>query len=349
MTGALPSPDLLALQEALAGRYSLDIAPGASVGIARGWGVPGLLITGSAVIAALWGGPMALLALRTRKLLRSGYVLDDIRLALKQDHQRRAEEMAFEHGKRPSRLERFTRWLAFWHGKRGRWLATLVGRGLTALPSVGGPTYRPTELAVGLAADRLYEALPDEVRRQLPDLPEAVRRLESDAQGMRQRVEELNEIVAAVGQDDRGVGQRRDALLDDVRATRDAAQARLADAVAALETIRLDLLRVQAGAGDVASITEDLSAARELSEGISRLLEGQADVELARRRRPRAGLGLFHSGRRPGHRVFLPIERPGLARPGPHLVQAVRVIEPPVLHHHPDRVRIADVVEWIAA
>jgi serine/threonine-protein kinase len=314
--------------------------PGISVGVVRAWGVPGLLMTAGALLSVVVCGPLAFLALRTRKLLKSGYGLDDIRLALKQDHQRRTEEMAFEHGKTATLLERITRWLGtgglgvaaataglllvfpnvvppdlgwrvfgisfgtgvlsglvaarryerridvtgrrwlkFWHGKPGQWLARLMGRRLEAVPAAGGPTYRPTELAIGLAADRLYEALPDQVRRQLRDLPDTVRRLEADAQRMRQRVEELNDIVAAVGDKDRGAGQRRDALLVHVRATRDAAQQRLADAVAALETIRLDLLRLQAGAGNVASITQDLSAAREVSDEIGRLLAGRDEVE----------------------------------------------------------------------
>ena len=51
--------------------------------------------------------------------------------------------------------------------------------------------------------------------------------------------------------------------------------------MAALETIRLDLLSMQAGAGTVQSITTDLAAARELSDDIERLLEGQAEVEAA--------------------------------------------------------------------
>lgn len=314
--------------------------PGMSAVVVRGWGLPGLLLTGGALLTVLVGGPMVFLTVRTRRLLKSGYGLDDIRLALKQDHQRRSEELAFEHGKTASVVERLTkwlgigglgvaavtiglaaafpgtvasdvvwqvfgiafgtgalggllaarryerrvdvsgrRWLKFWNGNAAQWLAGLARRGLKSVPPAGGPTYRPTELAIGLAADRLYEELPIEVRRQLPDLPTAVRRLETDAQQMRERVAQLNDIVGAVGTADRGATERRDTLLDDVQATRDAAQKRLADAVAALETIRLDLLRLTAGAGDMASITQDLSAARELSDDIRRLLAGQEEVE----------------------------------------------------------------------
>ena len=63
-------------------------------------------------------------------------------------------------------------------------------------------------------------------------------------------------------------------------AARDAAQQRLADAVASLETIRLGLLRMQAGTGNAQSITADLASAREVAEAVERLLEGQEEVEV---------------------------------------------------------------------
>ena len=53
----------------------------------------------------------------------------------------------------------------------------------------------------------------------------------------------------------------------------------MSEAVAALETIRLQLLRMHAGAGSVESMTADLSSARELSDDIERLLEGGRAVE----------------------------------------------------------------------
>ncbi len=59
---------------------------------------------------------------------------------------------------------------------------------------------------------------------------------------------------------------------------RAAAEASLAEVVEALETIRLEPLRMHAGAGSVESMTVDLSAARELSEDIEHVLDGRREV-----------------------------------------------------------------------
>jgi serine/threonine-protein kinase len=67
----------------------------------------------------------------------------------------------------------------------------------------------------------------------------------------------------------------------DLRAERDAADRRLGDAVAALETIRLNLLKLHAGATTVQTLTTDLGLAREVSTEIDRLLAGQREVDEA--------------------------------------------------------------------
>jgi len=55
-------------------------------------------------------------------------------------------------------------------------------------------------------------------------------------------------------------------------------EGRLGEIVAALETIRLDLLRLRAGVGSVETITADLVAAREVGEQVDRLVQGQHEV-----------------------------------------------------------------------
>jgi hypothetical protein len=49
--------------------------------------------------------------------------------------------------------------------------------------------------------------------------------------------------------------------------------------VAALETIRLDLLRLRAGAGSVDRITADLAAAGEIGETVDRLLAAGEEID----------------------------------------------------------------------
>ena len=66
---------------------------------------------------------------------------------------------------------------------------------------------------------------------------------------------------------------------------RDAAAKRLSESVAALEGIRLDLLRLHAGAGDLAPLTTLIDAARLLGEHASRLAEAEREVDAAMRLR----------------------------------------------------------------
>jgi serine/threonine-protein kinase len=172
-------------------------------------------------------------------------------------------------------------WGKLWTGRLGRWLFGV------ARPFVGGKalpaplTHRPTELSIGMAAEQLYESLPKVTRQQLRDLPDLVHRLENDAQRTRRRLDELQDALEGTGADaaDPTIGARRDRILADLTAERQLVEKRLADAVAALETIRLNLLRLHAGTGSVQSLTTDLGLAREVAKEIGLLLEGRREVE----------------------------------------------------------------------
>ena len=61
-------------------------------------------------------------------------------------------------------------------------------------------------------------------------------------------------------------------------AQRDLAAKRMAAAVAALENVRLDLLRLKAGVGTVDELSADLSAARDIQQDIERAIESQGEV-----------------------------------------------------------------------
>jgi serine/threonine-protein kinase len=170
--------------------------------------------------------------------------------------------------------------LKFWKSRIAAWLYRLATRGVARGVSATGVTHRPTELAIGLAADRLYEQLPKPVRAQLADLPQTVRRLEADAQLVRARIEELNALLAEAGEGrTTAAADRRAALRDRLEREREKAEAQLRDAVTALETVRLNLLRMHAGVASVAGVTADLEAAREVSAAVARLAEGQREVE----------------------------------------------------------------------
>jgi len=172
-------------------------------------------------------------------------------------------------------------WGRLWTGRLGRWLfgVARMFAGAKTLPA--SLTHRPTELALGMAAEQLYETLPKETRAQLRDLPDVVHRLEQDAQKMRARLEELQEALSGPtrGSADASIVARHDRIVADLSAERDLVQQRLKDAVAALETIRLNLLRLHAGTGTVKSLTTDLGLAREIAGEIDRHVQGLREVE----------------------------------------------------------------------
>ena len=282
-------------------------------------------------------GPFAALGNYARRLLKAGYGVDDARLALKQDVDRRLEEVRFDGGKGATtvdRILRVTTWggfailvggaivdmstalndgwiipaigLSIWinslfargfrnkkrrdlvgegllsvfRGRVGDWLFKLGGMGLGGGILSGGGAHRPTEMAIGIAADRLFEELPKAVKRDLHALPDAIKKLESGAGKMRQQVDDLDAVLAEIGDDPGRVGaDERAKLRADVEATRDESRSRMTDAVSALETIRLGLLRLHAGDGSVKSLTAELGSASELSADIERLLSGQEEVE----------------------------------------------------------------------
>jgi hypothetical protein len=183
-------------------------------------------------------------------------------------------------------------WLKFWESRLGRAIFHGAEKGLGVLPA--GMPYGPTELAIGMAAGRLFESLPTLQREAFSDLPEVVRRLEVDAERMRASIRELDTLVGQTSE--AGPGQRAlgpeggSAVMAELKQARVAAEERLSQVVAALETIRVELLRLHAGAASVESVTQDLSAARELVEDVARLQAARREVERMLGRRTPGGL-----------------------------------------------------------
>jgi len=180
-----------------------------------------------------------------------------------------------------------------WESRFGKQLFRLAGAWLRPSAIAAPATHRPTELALGMAVDALFEALPKPARRRLGDLPRIVRGLEDDAMKMRRRVNELEDSVSKIEAVRRAESaaqanvvhaDRRETLDRDLHAARDEAKQRLADAVTALEGIRLSLLRLTAGSGSIDSLTADLAAVQEVSESVRFLLAAQAEVEQALKR-----------------------------------------------------------------
>jgi serine/threonine-protein kinase len=153
-----------------------------------------------------------------------------------------------------------------WGSRIGAWLAKRLGAPATSQP-VGAGVFRATEAALGLAAADLYAALPRAYREQLAELPATVAALESRAAEARAQVEALDAMAPPSG-----------SAGDVLAARREAAKRQLATSVAALEGIRLDLLRLHAGTSDLAPLTTLLDAAKLLGDDLDRLAGAQREV-----------------------------------------------------------------------
>jgi hypothetical protein len=154
---------------------------------------------------------------------------------------------------------RLRRW--FWDSPFGELMSSVASIGLRRGRKHPWGTWRPTESALGSVTGTLFAALPDSARAALADLPDVVARLEGEAAHARL---ELSRHADSAWAD------------------------RLERTVAAIETLRLGLLRISTGHAVAGSLTADLDAARELSERIGYLVAGADEVShlLARDRGP---------------------------------------------------------------
>jgi serine/threonine-protein kinase len=153
-----------------------------------------------------------------------------------------------------------------WNSRVGAWLARRLGAPEQSR-AVGGGVFRATEAVLGVAAAELFEALPRAYREQVGELPAIIASLEARATEARAELDVLA-AMAPSGSDAEVLAARRKA-----------AKEHLADSVAALEGIRLDLLRLHAGSSDLAPLTTLLDAARLIGEDLSRLAEAQQEAE----------------------------------------------------------------------
>jgi hypothetical protein len=163
-------------------------------------------------------------------------------------------------------------WSSTWMGRIGR-SAFAVARRLQGQQQVtAAMTHRATELSLGMAAEQLFESLPKDTRHALGDLPALLHRLQNDAQLLRRSYDELQDAL----------GRSGPSISDDyesLRAERDLMHDKLGDAVGALETIRLNLLRLHAGSATVEGLTTHIGLAAEVSAEVERLIAAREEVE----------------------------------------------------------------------
>ena len=151
-----------------------------------------------------------------------------------------------------------------WPGAFVNWLAGLGVKPRATRVAVE----RRTEMDLKGTALALFEALPREVRRDLPSVPDVIERLEQQAGLLRRQIEELDQISDT--QDESGLVFRRQ---------RERAQRGLTEVVGALERIRLGLLRLRAGLVQSVEITAAVESAEEVCKGVEAMAAGRAEVD----------------------------------------------------------------------
>ena len=180
-----------------------------------------------------------------RRLLKDGYTFGDIRAALLAERQVQQEEA--EVTKQRKWFRRMDAlWYRIWAGRAGRAFFWLAGLGLKATARPALPSVDRTELVLGRSALSAYEALPDAERRQARDLPAVIERLETGAEALRAR------------------GDTGESLTE---------------AVAALEHLRLALVKRQAGVGSPSDLTLVLERARAIGDHVDRRIAAAAEVQ----------------------------------------------------------------------
>jgi serine/threonine-protein kinase len=199
-------------------------------------------------------------------------------------------------------------WIRLWRGRAGESVFRLARIGLREnLRQV--PAAQATEALVGGAAVEFFQRLPPEYRVRLDEVPGLVERLESAAGALRMREAELMRALDTVGtvglvvdrrvskagdwvgaRDLHSVQSHRSKAVAELESAKEAVGARLSATVAALENLRLGLLRLQAGVGTPEDLTTDLRVAREIESEVENLLEGQHQAAmLLGEPRPSAG------------------------------------------------------------
>jgi serine/threonine-protein kinase len=170
----------------------------------------------------------------------------------------------------------------FWDGRVGKLLGGIAAWRLRGKAVAAD---RATEVAIAMSAEDMFGSLPKDMRRQLGDVPAVLLALRQRATATREQLASLDESIALAERSSvhEATKARQATVLTDLREARRRADTRMSDVVTALETIRLDLLRLQAGVGSVEHITLDLAAAEEVGKEADRLVAGRREVESALR------------------------------------------------------------------
>src|SRR2546425_1710493 len=180
-----------------------------------------------------------------RRLLKDGYTFGDIRAALLAERQvQQEEDEVIKRRRWFLRLDSL--WYRIWAGRAGRSFFWLAGLGLKATARAALPSVERTEVVLGSSALSAYKSLPEGERRQARDLPGVLEQLETGAEALRAK------------------GDTGESLTE---------------AVAALEHLRLALVKRQSGVGSASDLTLVLERAKAIGDHVNRQLAAAAEVQ----------------------------------------------------------------------
>jgi serine/threonine-protein kinase len=182
-----------------------------------------------------------------RRLLREGYTFDDIREALLAEAAIQEEEsQVLQRGRWMQRLDRL--WYRLWAGWFGRRFFQIFGWRVKQTQRHVLPSHDATEMVLGRSTIAAFEALPNATRREMDGVPAVIDRLENRAEALRRRGQTGRELT---------------------------------DTVAALENLRVALLKLKAGAARVEDLTGVLEEAKEIGAVVDREVDARAEVDVA--------------------------------------------------------------------
>ncbi len=176
---------------------------------------------------------------------------------------------------------RVRRWMdRLWRSRPAARFATLAALGQKQLAAPSSTLHRNTEMVLGLAVDDLWRAMPAALRADLGDVPALAETLEHGATELRGLIASFQESEAAEGIAE----EERQALA----AARLGLEERHREAIATLERIRLQLLRLLADRQQTGALTQQLDAARAIEAALHRDLAGHVEVRRLLQRPRRA-------------------------------------------------------------
>lgn len=158
----------------------------------------------------------------------------------------------------------------FWRTPLAERFAAFAASGQRSIAATASTLHRPTEMVLGLAVDDLWRAIPEALRTDLGDVPALAHTLEQGATELRRLIASLQESEASDGVSD--VDRR--ALV----VAREGLEVRHREAIATLERVRLQLLRLLADRQQTGALTQQLEAARAIEASLHRDVAGHAEV-----------------------------------------------------------------------